>query len=189
VAKIIVILGFCLAFAAGLVIGTRSHPAKLSPAAPGSTPTTGPSARHGSWLSSELGLTSDQREKLDKIWSETARNGREERDERRREYRRDRDTAIAELVPPARMGEYDKIIETYSDRVASLDRESRESYEAAVDKTKQILTPDQRARYEELLKQHKWGPPRGHRNETTTTRPTSTSPSGTSRGISKGAES
>ena len=182
-AKLIVIIGFALSFAAGLVIGMRSRPPHVSPAAQGPTATTGPSARH-SWLSTELSLTTDQREKLDKIWSEMARSGRDEREERRREYRHERDVAIADLIPVSRMDEYDRVIDTYGDRVAALDRESREAYEAAVEGTRQILTPEQRARYEDLLKQHKWGPPGGgsrdrrsgggHRSET---RPTSSTTS------------
>ena len=130
-AKLIVILGFILSFAAGMVIGTRSH--VLDTAAPANTdtrpPTTAPSDRHsrGGWLTQELGLSADQRKQLDAIWSAMASRGRNDHDDRRREFRRERDAAIADLVPSARLGEYDQIINTYNDRVTALEQESREA--------------------------------------------------------------
>jgi Spy/CpxP family protein refolding chaperone len=162
-AKLIVIIGFVLSFAAGLVIGSRSR-GLIDPGAPventSQSPTTAPSERRnkGGWLSQELGLSSEQRARLDQIWSAMASRGRDDHDDRRREYRKERDAAIADLIPPARLGEYDQIINTYTDRVAALEQESREAYEDAVERTKQILTPEQRSKYEELLKRHKWGP-------------------------------
>jgi Spy/CpxP family protein refolding chaperone len=169
-AKVIVILGFALAFAAGLVIGSRRAIVEHVPAS--EVPTTSPSERRGpgGWLQEQLGLTSDQRQQLDKIWSEIARRGRSEHEDIRREFRRERDAAIADLVPPAALGEYDAIINHYSERVAGLERESRETYNAAVEKTKSILTPAQRVNYEELLRRHKWGSSGAARDRHTTRR-------------------
>ena len=161
--KFIVILGFVLSFAAGMVIGTRSR-GPLDTAAPANTdtrpPTTTPSKSHGrgGWLSQELGLSADQRKQLDAIWSATASRGRDDHDDRRREFRRERDAAIADLVPSARLGEYDQIINTYNDRVTALEQESRDAWQDAVERTKAILTSEQRTKYEDLLKRHKWGP-------------------------------
>ena len=162
--KLVVILGFVLSFAAGLVVGSRwsglSDGASAGPQDGGKAPTTGPSQRRGpgSWLAQELGLTSEQRAKLDEIWSAVAKKGRDDRDDQRRQYRRERDAAIADLIEPARMGEYDQILDVYAERIEEMERESREAYEQAVEQTKQILTPPQRTRYEELLKRHRWGP-------------------------------
>lgn len=159
-AKLVIILGFALSFAAGLVIGSRSRPPVLAPGS--GSPATAPSGPErrgpGGWLSAELGLTSDQRTQLDRIWSEMARNGRSEQDDQRREYRQERDNAISDLVPPARMADYDRIIDTYTERLSDLERASREAYQGAVEKTKQILTPEQRTRYEAMLSRHQWGP-------------------------------
>jgi Spy/CpxP family protein refolding chaperone len=160
-AKLIVILGFLLSFAAGMVIGTRTHGLlDRSDATTTKPPTTAPSDRRtrGGWLSQELGLSTEQRAQLDKIWSATASRAGSDHEDRRREYRRERDTAIADLVPTARLGEYDQIINTYQDRVAALEAETREAYQQAVEQTRQILTPEQRTRYEDILKKHKWGP-------------------------------
>ena len=177
-AKLVIILGFALSFAAGLVIGSRSQNSVLAPGSPGQ-PTTQPGNERrgpGGWLTAELGLTPEQREKLDGIWSQMARHGRGEQEDQRREYRHERDSAIADLVPPARMADYDRIIDTYTDRLTGLERASREAYEASVEKTKQILTPEQRTRYEELLKRHRWGPGAArdrHANRRNETRATS----------------
>jgi Spy/CpxP family protein refolding chaperone len=46
----------------------------------------------------------------------------------------------------------DLILQQYSDRVSELSREREASFEQAVAKTKEILTPAQREKYEELLK-------------------------------------
>jgi len=170
--KIIVILGFLLSFAAGLVIGSRSEAVRElvnatvpQPRGPATQPTT----RHsrGDFWTRELNLTAEQRKQLDVIWSSLASRGRSEHESLRRDYRRERDAAIAELVPPSRMDEYDRIIDAYSERVGALERESREAYAGAVDRTKQILSPQQRTTYEDLLKRHGWG---ARRSET---RPTS----------------
>ena len=165
-AKFVVILGFILSFAAGMVIGSRRALITEAPANPtSSSPTTqssrgdekdgGRRSRSG-YLTAELGLTSEQRERLDKIWSAVAKAN--DQDERRRRYRRERDEAIADLVPPERLGDYDGVIDQYQDRIEALERKSREAYHTAVEQTKQILTSEQRARYEALLKRHNWGP-------------------------------
>jgi Spy/CpxP family protein refolding chaperone len=157
--KLVIILGFALSFAAGMVIGSYPALVHTAPANPVPVAATAPvETRSRGWLSAQLGLTAEQRQQLNRIWSDTAREGRGERDERRRQYRRERDEAIAELVPSARLAEYDEIINTYSERVAELERESRDAYVAAVERTKTILTPEQRTRYEELLQRHQWGP-------------------------------
>jgi Spy/CpxP family protein refolding chaperone len=188
-AKVVVILGFCLSFAAGLVIGWRAH----KPGSPiastindltGRHPTTQPGngPRRGStgWWQTELGLTADQRSKMDHIWSSVAGKARMERDERRREYRRERDTGIADLVPASQLGEYDRIIDAYNERIAGIERESRDAYESAVEQTKQILNAEQQSRYEDLLKKYRWGPPQARERHPSTrrseTRPASSEP-------------
>jgi Spy/CpxP family protein refolding chaperone len=177
-AKLVVILGFCVSFAAGLVIGWRVR--TVEPEAIGSATRDGTHAatqpaggsRRGStgWWQAELGLTSDQRTKMDHIWSSMAQKGHTDRDERRREFRRERETAIADLVPASQLGEYDRIIDAYNERIAGLERESRDAYEAAVEQTKQILNGEQRTRYEDLLKKYHWGPPQARERHPSTRR-------------------
>jgi Spy/CpxP family protein refolding chaperone len=162
-AKFVVILGFILSFAAGMVIGSKGVLVSEAPANPTPSSPTTQSSRDGGgrrspsgYLTAELGLSPEQRDRLDKIWSAVAKAN--DQDDRRRGYRRERDEAIADLVPPERLGDYDRVIEHYQNRVEALEQTSREAYRTAVEQTKQILTPEQRARYEALLKRHNWGP-------------------------------
>ena len=181
-AKLVVILGFVVAFAAGLVVGSRADRSRQASAAttttagptnPGPTeagprtPTTspdrgGPDRGPGGWLAAELKLTPDQHRELDHIWSDVARRGRRRDHEGQRQAMRDeRDVAVAALIAPDRWGAYERIMTDYAERSAALDREFRADFDQAVERTKQILTPDQRARYDKLLARQRWGPP-GH---------------------------
>lgn len=187
-AKFVVIIGFLVSFAAGLVVGSRRAMVSESPASPSApAPATQSSHQNGEtrrsggrsgYLTAQLGLTPEQQKQLDQIWSAVAKSNDQE--ERRRAYRRERDEAIADLVPAARLEQYDQIINTYHGRIEALESRSREAYRAAVEQTKSILTTDQRTRYEELIKRHGWGPRDRDRGSTTsstnsrnTTRPSS----------------
>jgi Spy/CpxP family protein refolding chaperone len=155
--KLILIVGFLIAFAAGLVVGTESHHAT-----PPST-TTRPSHRGGSWLTSELGLSPEQQEQMKQIWSPAAFTDPRKREERRRQLARERDEAIAALVRPEDKPAYEAVLTRYTEQVAALDREGRAAFQSAVEKTKQLLTPEQRVRYEQFLQRHQpdRGGPRG----------------------------
>jgi Spy/CpxP family protein refolding chaperone len=144
--KVVVVVGFLVAFAAGFVVGSQSrHPAAV--------PATRPS-HHGGWLVAELNLTPQQQEQMKQIWSETAWRGGGDREERRRKLAEARDQAIAALIRPEDKGRYDRIVKDYAEQMAAMDREWRGSFQAAVERTKQILSPEQRAKYEELLQRH-----------------------------------
>lgn len=215
--KLVVILGFAISFAAGLVVGSRVDWSRVTTATtsagsdPARTPTTSPVAGQRSdrpsrgrgprgWLAAELGLTPDQHKQLDEIWTEVAERGRgRDHEGRRRAMRADRDEAVAALISADRWGAYEEIIAEFAERNAELDREFRGDFEQAVERTKQILTPAQRAKYDTLLERHRWGPPRGDRrrggrhadrpDETgATSRPERRSESRPSHGAQKGAQ-
>jgi Spy/CpxP family protein refolding chaperone len=145
-AKLILILGFVTAFGAGLVVGVNLHGREAVAA-----PSTQPSGRVG-FLETELKLTADQKEQMRKIWSDTARRGGRDHEDRRRQYRKERDDAVAALIRPEDKEKYDAAIKAYADRNAALEKEFEQRIEASVEKTKQILTPEQRVKYEEILK-------------------------------------
>ena len=153
--KVVVILGFLVAFGAGLVVGlnVRREPNTV---ATGST--TRPDDRRGGgpggFLAAHLNLSADQRKEMDKIWSEFGGRARWEQDKKRRQCRDERDEAIAALVRPADYDKYDLILRNYSDRLADLDKQARADFEKAVERTKKILSPEQREKYEAFLKRH-----------------------------------
>jgi Spy/CpxP family protein refolding chaperone len=147
--KLMVVVGFLVSFSAGLVVGVRGR------TEPQAGPTTQP-IRRGSWLTSQLNLSTEQQDQFRKIWSETARRGGREQEERRRQLRKDRDDAIVAMIPPESRSKYDQVLSHYAEQTGALDREWSSSFRDAVDRTKQILTLEQRLKYEELLRRPEW---------------------------------
>jgi Spy/CpxP family protein refolding chaperone len=157
--KTLVIVCFVVAFAAGLVVGLEARRA--------SDPTTTRPSHHSGWLATELSLSPQQQEQLKTIWSETAERGGRGREDRRRQLYRQRDEAIAALIRPEDKSRYDQVLKDYSEQMSALDREWRASFESTVERTRQILTAKQQAKYDELLKHHQSerGPGDRHRGE------------------------
>jgi len=145
--KYVTIAGFLIAFAAGLVVGFEVRRQTAQANAPAATRPS----RHG-FLTAELNLSPEQQEQMKAIWSEAAHRGGREQDERRRQYRKERDDAIAALIRPDDKPRFEAAGKLYTERMAGMEKEWRASFAAAVEKTKQILTPEQRQKYEDLLK-------------------------------------
>ena len=165
--RVVVLICFVMAFAAGLLVGTQMQRRQVATGADSSATTRPERPPRGGggpagWLERELGLNADQKAQLEKIWSETARMGGRERDDKRRQLRRERDEAIAALVPPEHYGKYDQILAHYFAQTEAIDQEMKAAFDESVRKTKEILTSQQRAKYEELLKRHQ--PPGGDRD-------------------------
>jgi Spy/CpxP family protein refolding chaperone len=170
--RLIVMVCFMAAFAAGLTVGIKEsrtpEDAKES------------RSRRCGGLSSELNLSSEQREQMRQIWSEMARRGGREREERRRELWREKDQAIAELIRPEDRPRYDEVVQNYSEKMRSLEREWRTSFETAVEQTRQILSREQREKYEKILDRHRSERGRGWYRGGWGGRPPATAPATTS---------
>ena len=147
--RLIVIIGFLVAFAAGFVVGNGFLASRQIN---GAGSTTRPS-REG-WLDRELNLDAKQKQQMREIWSEAARGGGREHEEKRRQLRKERDEAIAALVGTDNKARYDEIQQTYSDQMAAQDKEMRDRFRKLQERTKEILTPEQRTKYEELMRRH-----------------------------------
>src|SRR5687767_2872315 len=134
--KLVVIIGFCVAFAAGLTVGlSRQRVAEVSPASPQS-PTTKHSHRGSSFLASELNLTSEQQEQMKEIWSRTAKGGRGDHDDRRQELRDKRDADIEALIPASEKEKFQKILADYRAGLDAMDNEARDRLRKSVEETK-----------------------------------------------------
>jgi Spy/CpxP family protein refolding chaperone len=144
--RLIVMMCFMVAFAAGLTVGIESQRPQ--------EPKESRSRRCGA-LSSELNLTADQQEQMHQIWSETARRGGREREDRRRELWRERDEAIRQLVPAEDQARYEEVMHDYYAKMRALDQEWRTSFDEAVNQTQQILTAEQREKYKKILERHR----------------------------------
>ncbi len=157
-AKVLLIVAFVVTFAAGGAIGLlMSEPEHRR--------------RGPSWLTAELGLTDQQRDRMREIWSEAMRAGGSDRWERRKALARSRDEAVAALLTEAQREQYDSILRDYEAKVDELGQERKRAFEKAAERTKQILTPEQARKYEELLQERakrgpgdRRGPPWGRRS-------------------------
>ena len=162
-AKIVVVIGFLIAFAAGLTVGLEMRQTSIAQpplaAGPSTRPTTR-EARGQGWIVSELKLTPDQKQQMDKIWSEMARGGRAENDKRRQQLREERDAAIIALVGSENKSKYDAIQQKYRDKQQAIDKDMRARFEKAVEDTNNILTLEQQQQYKQMLARHR--PPDGH---------------------------
>lgn len=157
------VLVFVVALGSGIVIGVNL-PRREAPA-----------RGERSWLADELKLSPEQREKIKAIWQEMVPGGPGgpgRRGDGRRQLFRERDEAIAALVPPERKADYEKVTARFDQQMAELGRERERAFQKAVEQTKAVLNPEQRAKYEELLKKGAFGPRRPGTN------PSATQPAG-----------
>ena len=138
-ARMMIVLLFVVAFAAGgastLAFRQWERPGGHGP----------------SWLTSELDLSAQQQQEMIKIWGSSDRSGMQEESERRHEFQRQRDESIRALVPAEKRAELDKVQEAYAQQMADLGEQRRRRFDASVEKTKAILTPEQRKKYDQIL--------------------------------------
>jgi Spy/CpxP family protein refolding chaperone len=153
--KVILVAAFLLAFAAGASLGLfASNPTVSQPPPRPPGPRGGPE----SFFSKELNLTQEQRETMRKIWSEVRGpgGGPGGRDDRRAALSRERDQAVLSLLSEEQRGQYQAIQQDYTAKVDAYQQERMKAFEKAFEdarkRTIEILTPEQAAKYEELMK-------------------------------------
>jgi hypothetical protein len=148
--KLIVLVSFLAAFAAGLAVGVKWLP-RTEPSTTAATATR--PGRHGSWLANQLQLTAAQQEQMKKIWSEMPGHWRE-RGDRRRQVFREREDSIAALIGPENKAKYEEIRKQLSEQMTGLERERQEARQRAVEQSNEaiaaLISPENRARYEEI---------------------------------------
>jgi hypothetical protein len=166
--KLIVIAGFIIAFAAGLMTGMQRRQTNVAVENP--TPSTTRSTTFRSRnnrgdpgiVIRELGLTHEQSAQMRAIWSEVAMRGGPNQEEIRNKLRQQRDEQMLALVPEPDRAQYEKVQEDFRQNMAKLDQEFRNAYDQAVEKTKKILNPEQLAIYERILERNQgWDRNRG----------------------------
>ena len=159
--RLVVFIGFCVAFAAGWTVGLTRHRAAEQQSISAPPATTRSIHRGRGFLESELNLTAQQKEQLNTIWSDIARGGRGDHENRRQELRDKRDSNIAALIRPEDKPKYEQALQSYRDGVEAMDREVRDRFRKAVEATKAVLTTEQRAKSEQILSRHPFGPSSG----------------------------
>ena len=137
--KVILLASFLITFAAGAVVGMLvSWPP--------------PRHRHRPRLSEELGLSAQQQAKMRKIWSKMGGAPGAHRREGRRALMRERDEGIVALLNDEQLPQYKQIVGEYEQKLEKLHQERRQKVREAIELTKQMLTPEQAKKYEELMK-------------------------------------
>lgn len=141
----IIIVGFLCAFAAGFALNLgwsqQPPPAAERPDRPD----------RGSWLAEQLDLSPDQQEQMKEIWSDTASRGNRQQWEQRRNLREQRDQAIAALIRDEDRPAYEQLLADYAAKSEALQSQWRQSFEQAVQRTKELLNDEQRLKYERIL--------------------------------------
>lgn len=141
-AKMILIASFLVVFAAGTSLGVLIAGRMRPPPPP-----------PGSRLAHQLKLSAEQQDQMHKIWEEVMGSVFSQRGERREALGQERDQAILGLLSEAQRAQYDAIQQEYRRKVDELSQERKRAFDEAVERTKKILTPEQAAKYDELMKE------------------------------------
>ncbi|HVX83370.1 MAG TPA: Spy/CpxP family protein refolding chaperone [Phycisphaerae bacterium] len=147
--KSVVVGSFLLALCAGTLMGVGVARLSDRPA----EPTTRPQPA----LVTELNLSGKQQKDMEAIWSDAMQTAGPSFMDRRKAIQEERDAAIAELLPPAMLAGYDKILDKYRASLDALNAERQKTIEDAEAKTLAILSPEQRDKYKEIMKQREGG--------------------------------
>jgi Spy/CpxP family protein refolding chaperone len=128
---------FVVAFAAGTTVGMlverSSHP-----------------PRPGSYISDRLKLDEQQRQQMRVIWSEVMEGG-EGRFGNRRALMEERDKALRDLLTDEQKARHDEILAEYERKRAELAAEREARRKEAEKQTLEILTEEQRKKFQEML--------------------------------------
>jgi len=141
-ANLLLTLSLALTFAAGLALGCLLERGCGSRHRPG---------RRQSWLARELDLTPEQEQQMHAIWSEAMGQLGIPRGERSRTLTEEREKAVRDLLTEEQELQYDRVLAEHEQKLAGLKDEGKQAFERAVARTKEILTPEQRTKYEEML--------------------------------------
>jgi len=148
--RLIVAVAVIVSFFAGAMVDHVFRGPGMPPGGPHGGP-GGP----GGYIASQLGLTADQQAKMKDIWQNTFRRSGPENHAKRDELRHQQEQSIAALIRPEDKPAYDKILADTKSKMDAMDADGKKAFDEAVSKTKQILTPDQLKKYEQII-QRPW---------------------------------
>ena len=137
-AKKLIFAAFTLVFVAGVPFGWALERSFDSSAG-------------GSWLTRKLDLTPEQEQQINGIWSEVAREPHAEGRAHMGRLSEVRDNEIRALLSEEQVAGFDRILEKYQEARSEYFQEIRARNDAAVEKTKAVLSEQQRQKYEALL--------------------------------------
>jgi Spy/CpxP family protein refolding chaperone len=146
-----------LALSAGVVAGLLASRLPVSSGRSDGVPPSAAPVPGGSMeksLSEELQLTPDQREQMRGIW-EGVRDRMHQAFDEANDLQRQRDQRLVEiLATDEQRAQFAKISKEFEEKYNQIARERDEAFNAAVDKTKKLLSDQQRTKYEQILKRN-----------------------------------
>jgi len=129
---------------AGMVVVRLPAARSAAAAAPGSA---------GEGLSGQLGLSAEQGEKMREIWESVRGRVRTSyQDAETLQHRRDEE--LVAILNPEQRAKFEKISQAYADRFEDLHRRRDQTFADAVERTRKLLSEEQRRKYDEILKSH-----------------------------------
>jgi len=131
-----------LALGAGVVAGTLGKRVLSLP------PNVSPDV--GSTLSQELGLSSDQRDRMQQIW-EGVRDTAHDCQEQAQQLQKQRDDAVVALLSDEQKAKYTQLTTECFGKIAALNSRREAAFGKAVEETKSILSDSQRKVYEQMI--------------------------------------
>lgn len=141
---------FVLALGAGVMIGLLVRPSAPPPAAA--------AGRERSPLADELDLSPPQREQMRAIW-EASKAEMQESFRRHDAAQRAWTAAVDELLTDEQRPKYHQIRKDLESRVSDIDQDRGAIFRRADDRTREILTPGQRKKFDAILADRRPPPP------------------------------
>ncbi len=143
--KVLVFITFVVALATGIAAGmvyTRKLPAEQE---------MKPAMSDRPTLSDELSLTPGQREQMKVIWEKTRLSAADFFDDAQN-LQKGRDEAVLAILNNEQKAQFEKISQGFANRFDALTARREALFQNAVEQTRQILSPAQREKYEEVLR-------------------------------------
>ena len=132
-----------LALSAGVVAGM------LATRLPVTTTAAGPGP--GDALCDQLQLDAHQREQMREIWEGVKSKARDSYNDAQ-DLQHQRDQAILGMLSDEQKAKFEKLSKDFADRYASLADARKKIFDEAVEKTRKMLTDQQRKQYDEILR-------------------------------------
>jgi Spy/CpxP family protein refolding chaperone len=148
----VTVLALCAGLAAGLLASRLPGSGASSSSSSSSTsPSSGVPADPRTPLVEELQLSPAQRDQMREIW-EGVRGKVHQAFADAQRLQKDRDDALVALLSDEQKARFETISKKYASQFDELTHKRDATFQEAVERTKQLLNEEQRAKYEQILK-------------------------------------
>jgi len=104
-------------------------------------------------LSEQLGLSDEQAQQMRGIWENVREQVRSSYTDAEK-LQRSRDEELVGLLNQEQKAKFEKISRSYSDKFSQLRHKRDQSFASAVEQTRNMLSDEQRQKYDEILRTH-----------------------------------